>query len=506
MTDDIGSPFAARQWTGSMPPQGGNGRAAFDDMGNAGARPGSGNGFPRAGVAGVPSDFSGSGTTSRTGSGAAALRFPLIGGRAEMSFAEVAGDPVAARVNGGETTVIAAETHEEVGAERAESGEEFLEATPEQMAASGAEAGEESAFSDLRELAGFVTPEFSAEASLLRDAGTGTESGQQEFFPILAALVPTLISTVGPMVAKAIGGRLSAAAQRKVARIASLPRPVAPAGGAARVAPPGTGSLASLLPILARLLQGAIGKETSAEGAEAGAVDEAVIEEAAAAMEVILGIDERLPITNTTVDPWRRYCALRITFPSGATYRGTGFFIGRRAVATAGHCVYLHNQGGWARKIEVIPGCNGSKRPFGQVEATSFRSVGGWVTSKLPECDYGCIFLPNGAFNGMNLGFFGAAAFDAQTLVAQQAVVAGYHGDKPFAENWGMPDFIKSVTPKTIVYPHDTVGGCSGAPVYVKRGGQRYVVAIHNYGATSGNSATRITEPVFTRLKAWSAM
>jgi len=85
-----------------------------------------------------------------------------------------------------------------------------------------------------------------------------------------------------------------------------------------------------------------------------------------------IGVDQRLPITNTMDIPWRRYCALRITFPSGASYRGTGFFIGPRAVATAGHCVYLRNQGGWARKIEVIPGNNGSKRPFGQAEYLRF--------------------------------------------------------------------------------------------------------------------------------------
>ncbi|KAA2214315.1 hypothetical protein [Teichococcus oryzae] len=436
---------------------------------------------------------------------------PLPGeGMTEFSFAEVEGDPVVRPVTPAESsgvTETSAEAHAEVGMESAESAGDMAEATPEQMAASGAESGEESAFSDLRGMEGFVMPSPGAESTVLQEAGAGAEGGQQEFFPILAALVPTLVSTVGPMVAKAVNSRLSPRAQAAVKRVAALPKPSGPRPPATS----GAGGLASLLPLLAKLLQNGVKKAgesgaTESFGAESGGVEEAVVTEAVAAMEVILGTDERLPILRTTEDPWRRYCALRITFPSGATYRGTGFFIGPRAVATAGHCVFLKNQGGWARKVEVIPGCNGTKRPFGQVEATIFRSVGGWVSSQLPECDYGCILLPDSAFNGKKLGHFGVAAFDAAALVAQPAVIAGYHGDKPFAELWGMADFIKTVGPKTLGYQIDTAGGCSGAPVYIKRGGQRFVVGIHNYGATTGNSATRITQPVYQRLLQWSKM
>ena len=135
-------------------------------------------------------------------------------------------------------------------------------------------------------------------------------------------------------------------------------------------------------------------------------MDEATVEEAARVLEVIIGTDDRLGISATIQIPWRRICALRITFPTGATYRGTGFFVGPRAVATAGHCVFIRSQGGWARRIEVIPGCNGTQRPFGQVVATSFRSVAGWVNQGKPESDYGCVVLPKGAFGG-NFGYFG---------------------------------------------------------------------------------------------------
>ncbi|HEY0887349.1 MAG TPA: trypsin-like peptidase domain-containing protein [Ramlibacter sp.] len=413
----------------------------------------------------------------------------------QSSFGEVEGD-AATRLPKITGTESDASGHQEVGVDAGESGEEYVEATEAEMSAAAAESGEESALADLRSLEGYVEPRATGEAGVLRDAG---DEGQ-EFLPLLTALVPTLVSAAGPMVARAVAGKLSGRAQNVIRQIAR--RPGSAVSVAGRVVKAATGA-SGVLPVLAKLFESALDKADGESSPGEAALNEEFITEAAAAMEVIIGIDQRVPITNTTDVPWRRICALRITFPSGSTYRGTGFLIGPRAVATAGHCVYMKSQGGWARRIEVIPGSNGTKRPFGQVQATTFRSVGGWVNQGLPECDYGCIFVPQGSFNGFNLGSFGVAAFDAQTLVAQPAVLAGYPGDKPFAEMWGMAEVIKAVTAKTLVYQIDTMGGQSGAPVYVKRGGTRYVVGIHNYGAQAGNSATRITQPVYDRLNAW---
>lgn len=428
----------------------------------------------------------------------------------ESVVEEVAGEEWVPLRSGEEGTEVSA--HEEVGSgENSESVGQFFEATPEQLE-TAAEAGVESAESDLESLEGYRPRDTSGsgENSVevpLKEAGVaiGGEEAEPEFLPILAALVPTLISTIGPPVAKAIVSKLSPVAKKVITNFPPRPaRPLPRPGAVGPLARPKlTGGISNILaqlgPMLAKLLQ-TQGKESGAE------VDEAFVEEAAAALEVIIGIDDRLRITQTTRIPFRRICALRITFPSGVSYRGTGFIIGPRAVATAGHCVYLHNQGGWARKVEVIPGCDGSNRPYGQAESVAFRSVSGWVTGKKPESDYGCVILPPNAFGGRNLGSFGFANFDPQKLLAQKAVLAGYPGDKAFAELWGMSRTIKTVTAKTLIYDIDTMGGQSGAPVYVKREGKRYVVGIHNYGATTGNSATRITQPVYDRLVAWSKL
>jgi glutamyl endopeptidase len=72
--------------------------------------------------------------------------------------------------------------------------------------------------------------------------------------------------------------------------------------------------------------------------------------------ETVCGADDRVRISPANAAPWRFICQLIITMPNGAGYRGTGWFIGPRAVMTAGHCVFSRADGGWARRIEVISG------------------------------------------------------------------------------------------------------------------------------------------------------
>jgi V8-like Glu-specific endopeptidase len=414
-------------------------------------------------------------------------------GETQYAFEEVQGDPYTPPpdVETGVIEFTSAELHTEVGQEGTEAATaEFAEATPQQIAA---ETGEES---DLKipssESQAYESRPASDGVLALQEAGTAIEAGQggPEFWSVLAKVVPTLVSTIGPAVAKGVMKKLSPRAKTVIRRL-----PTVAANAASAAGKPAAGS--NILALIAKLLQSA---ENAPMGEAATAVEEALIEETVQVLEVIVDIDDRTRIRETRAIPWRWYCALRITFPSGAIYRGTGFFVGARAVVTAGHCVFLKNHG-WARQIEVIPGCDGNTRPYGQAIATSFRSVQGWVKHSKPDCDYGFIRLSQ-AFAG-NLGSFACAAFDSQALLAQKATLAGYPGDKPFAELWGAERFLKTVTEKTLIYNTASVAGQSGAPVYIKRNGQRYVVGIHNYGASTGNSATRITPAVYENIMRW---
>ena len=237
-----------------------------------------------------------------------------------------------------------------------------------------------------------------------------------------------------------------------------------------------------------------------------GSYDTSAREEYDEADEVVIGTDDRIRIFGTQYYPWRAICSLRIRTRTGTTYIGTGWFINARTVMTAGHCVYLHNEGGWAQSITVMPGRNGSSLPYGSSTATSFRSVTGWTGGPNPDYDYGCIILPQNNRLGARTGSFGFAYMGDSSLRSKYVNLSGYPGDKPAGTQWYHHRRVKGVSSRRFTYDIDTAGGQSGSPVWYIRNNVRYAVGIHTYGSLSGNSATRITKPVFNLMKNWKAL
>ncbi|MEM9836356.1 MAG: serine protease [Bacteroidota bacterium] len=222
------------------------------------------------------------------------------------------------------------------------------------------------------------------------------------------------------------------------------------------------------------------------------------------AAEVVIGRDDRRRITNTAAYPWRAVCSLLIRTKTGKTFIGTGWFIGPRTVMTAGHCVYMHKEGGWAKSITVTPGRNAGAKPYGSVTSSSFRSVTGWTTNgPNHEYDYGCITLPANQRLGARTGWFGFAYMGDRSLKGKYLNSMGYPGDKPYGTMWYHHSRVKRLTSRKVYYTIDTAGGQSGSPVYYIKDGKRYAVGIHAYGSQSGNSATRINKGVFNLMKRW---
>lgn len=219
--------------------------------------------------------------------------------------------------------------------------------------------------------------------------------------------------------------------------------------------------------------------------------------------EVVIGKDDRKKITATKSYPWRAICSLKVKAKDGTHWIGTGFFIGPRTVITAGHVVYMRKHGGWAKSIEVIPGRNGSSKPFGSCTSSQFHSVKGWTKSNKRSHDYGAIILPKNCKLGNKTGYFGYANYSFFKLMGRKVNLSGYPGDQPAGTQWWHARRIKAVFARTFSYNIDTYGGQSGSPVWMKKGKKRYVVGIHTNGSKLGNSATRITKPVFKNLKNW---
>jgi glutamyl endopeptidase len=228
------------------------------------------------------------------------------------------------------------------------------------------------------------------------------------------------------------------------------------------------------------------------------------------APESVCGNDERVRITPTTQNPWRWNCQLIITLQSGGKARGTGFLIGNGTVMTAGHCVHPGKGGNtkFYKQIEVIPGMDGSNRPygtyFGYSSKNQLRSVVGWKDDGLPTHDYGAIILDNGK-PGKAIGYFGWAVYPDSTLNGMFVNTAGYPGDKPSGTQWFMAGKITSVEARRLHYMIDTYAGQSGQAVYQLTGGNRYAVGIHAYG-NCPNKATRIVTAVSDNMKNWRAL
>lgn len=220
-------------------------------------------------------------------------------------------------------------------------------------------------------------------------------------------------------------------------------------------------------------------------------------------LENILGTDDRTRINPTTSYPWRAICALRIRSKTGKNFVGTGWLISARTVITAGHCVYMQNEGGWAESIEVIPAMNGNLRPYGSGFAASFRSTTGWTNSANRDFDYGAIILGGNYRPGDTAGFFGFATRNDSDLQNFTLNLSGYPADKGAAQQWFMARKPSAVSGRVITYQIDTFGGQSGSPVWFLQNGNRYAIGIHTNGHNSGNSATRIITEVYNNLTTW---
>lgn len=223
-------------------------------------------------------------------------------------------------------------------------------------------------------------------------------------------------------------------------------------------------------------------------------------------IRAVIGDDDRVQVGNTNEYPWRCIASLRITAANGSGWIGTGWLVGPRILLTAGHNLYMHNEGGWAQQIEVIPGRAGDNFPFGSCIATDYRSVQGWTRDHNSDYDYGVILLPADQRLGDQLGWFGYQMHTKDELSSYTVNIAGYPGDKPVGTQWWMSGTAKSVTDRNLVYEIDTYRGQSGCPVWIQFEGEngRYGIAVHNYGGESGNSATRIIQEVFDNVANWS--
>jgi V8-like Glu-specific endopeptidase len=224
-------------------------------------------------------------------------------------------------------------------------------------------------------------------------------------------------------------------------------------------------------------------------------------------LEAVIGNDDRVRLADslTRTNPWRQICSLRIRAKTGKSYVGTGWFVGPRVLATAGHCVYLQKEGGWPDSIDVVPGRSGNAEPYGRLTSHRFASVDGWVADGSRDFDYGVVFLDDPAV-GASVGNFEVEAALDNEVARATARISGYPADLDHAEyQYYHERVLQSTTPTRLLYDIDTFGGQSGSPIWLQAESRPPVaIGIHTTGGLTSNSGTRISEPVLDNLILWN--
>lgn len=218
-----------------------------------------------------------------------------------------------------------------------------------------------------------------------------------------------------------------------------------------------------------------------------------------AVAEAIIAADDRVEVTNTANHPFSWLCRLEITAATGSKWLGTGWFIAPGVIVTAGHCVYIHNHGGWVSSIAVHVGQTGGS-VIRSERSNRFATTRGWAEGRDPVHDYGVLFVTPG-----DQGYFGYGVLKDALIAGALANITGYPQDKPPGTLWGHAKTLRPPGLRSLTYEIDTFGGMSGAPVVMWDGRDYLAIGIHNYGEANANSASRITEDVFHNLERWKS-
>lgn len=232
-------------------------------------------------------------------------------------------------------------------------------------------------------------------------------------------------------------------------------------------------------------------------------------------IETVIGVDERVRISDTDKLPWRKIAALTLKPkpPFSSSFIGTGWFIGPKTLLTAGHCVFSKSDfGGWIGSIEVSPGRNGAKFPYGTVTATRFSATKVWQEGPNPDYDIGCIHLDQPL--GDTVGYFKIASLSDKDLEGALLNISGYPGDRGDGEQqFFHANRVLRTSARRVFYDIDTYGGQSGSPVWHQAapGAEPVAIGIHAYGVggtpgswgITANSGPRLIPEMVDMIKEW---
>ncbi|MGC2236463.1 MAG: trypsin-like peptidase domain-containing protein [Pyrinomonadaceae bacterium] len=185
--------------------------------------------------------------------------------------------------------------------------------------------------------------------------------------------------------------------------------------------------------------------------------------------------------------PYRAVAKIFVTFPNCAdAAEGTGVFVSADGVFTAAHNVYKPECGGYATRVDIIPGYSRGNEPFGRTSAKKI---------KIPN-EYTSIADPRNDLHAANYDF---AAIVTTSAIGHKSGWLGYN--IPSGNNLGQimilgyPEkyegeiMAQSVSDAELAYSNglgyfaDTLKGMSGGPIIKIMADESFrVIGIHVRG------------------------
>ncbi|MER8843188.1 serine protease [Mesorhizobium sp. M0913] len=221
--------------------------------------------------------------------------------------------------------------------------------------------------------------------------------------------------------------------------------------------------------------------------------------------------DERLRISKTTAYPFRAIGQLWSVNDHNEWSTCSATLIGSRAIITAAHCLYSHEDGGWLHDYEFYPGLNGKDGvPFGKYSWKNAYVLQGFIDnysgsygSAMPW-DLGILILDDTA--GSSLGWLGYSVYDpAYNFTAN---IVGYPGDKKESTMWRSTCNVDaSLADKfNFIYDCDTYPGSSGSAVYDYNSStkSRSILGVNVAEDDKENIGTRLTRGNFAWVNQWA--